>query len=41
MFEVVGDDMSSEEILDQAQEAAAAARAKLLAKKPNSQVSYF
>lgn len=36
MYEVGGDDMSSEEILDQAQEAAAGARAKLIAKKQAS-----
>lgn len=41
MYEVVGDDMSSEEILDQAQEAAAAARRKLAAKKPSSALGFI
>ncbi|CAL4073770.1 unnamed protein product, partial [Meganyctiphanes norvegica] len=41
MYEVVGDDMSSEEILDQAQEAAAGAREKLTAKKPSSALGFL
>lgn len=41
MYDVVGDDMSSEEILDQAQDAAAAARLKLAAKKPSSALGFI
>jgi len=41
MYDVVGDDMSSEEILDQVQDAAAAARLKLAAKKPSSALGFI